>query len=253
MSRVRRMSEPEKDSATQVPMGARFMGRGLGELLELKISCRRRLEFLEKNRGRISEFVYRKLSQEYRAYLEAVDDEVSLSLCDYEIKLAEVRLYSNQLELLRRSYAEKLEEVELRHRLGEYDAGQREALSAEHRRRMECFEQSIRSYRGEEAKLREFLDQVTGELIQAVSRPAPPAPQPVPEPLTPPRMQPPTVAPAPLSREPEPPVVPPLEPVLPETGARARAGTGVSAGPGAEVRARAGTGVSAGPGAEVRA
>ena len=55
----------EKTAEKKLAAGLSFMGRPLGELLELKASCRKRLEFLDANRGRISEYVYNKLRQEY--------------------------------------------------------------------------------------------------------------------------------------------------------------------------------------------
>ena len=55
--------------ANKIPVGIVFMGRGLGELLELKARCRRRLDFLDKYRERISDYVYEKLRQEYSSYL----------------------------------------------------------------------------------------------------------------------------------------------------------------------------------------
>ena len=58
----------EKNTDKKAAVGLRFIGRGLGELLELKASCRRRLEYLEQNQGRLSEYVFNKLTQEYRAY-----------------------------------------------------------------------------------------------------------------------------------------------------------------------------------------
>ena len=57
----------EKNTDRKPAVGLGFIGRGLGELLELKASCRRRLEYLEENRGRLSDYVYNKLTQEYRA------------------------------------------------------------------------------------------------------------------------------------------------------------------------------------------
>ena len=155
-----------------IPIGIRFMGRNLGELLELKVKCRRRLEFLEENRERISKNVYEKLTQEYKSYLEAVDGEVSLSLVDYDVKLAEIRLYSNQLGLLKKSYAEKLQEIELRGVLGEYTREQCNRLCEEHKARMQRFEASINKYRGEEQKLKIFLEQITEAGLAISRRPA---------------------------------------------------------------------------------
>ncbi|HUU26614.1 MAG TPA: hypothetical protein VM123_02275 [archaeon] len=148
----------EKSKTDKIPVGIHFMGRDLGELLELKAKCRRRLEFLDKNKDRISAYVYDKLRNEYRSYLDAVDGEVSVSLCDYEVKLVEIRLFSNQLKLLEKSYSEKLEEIQLRYALGEYTKEQSDRLCREHKERMQRFEESIRKYSGEEQKLKAFLE-----------------------------------------------------------------------------------------------
>ncbi len=137
--------------------GLGFIGRGLGELLELKASFRHRLEYLEQNRDRLSEYVFNKLSQEYRAYLQSVDGEVELGLSEYEIKLAEIRLFSNQLKLLEKSYSEKLEELSLRHSLGEFGGEQYQRLCAEHEAKLKRFAGSLEKYRGQKQKLEAFL------------------------------------------------------------------------------------------------
>ena len=150
----------EKKKQNTVPVGIHFMGRSLGELLELKAKCRRRLAFLDKNKAQISAYVYEKLHQEYHSYLDAVDGEVSVSLCDYEVKLAEIRVFSNQLELLKKSFTDSIEEIELRYKLGEYDRQELERLCREYKDRMEHFEHSIVKYSGEQQRIRQFLDQV---------------------------------------------------------------------------------------------
>ena len=147
----------------KIPVGIIFMGRSLGELLELKARCRRRLDFLEKYKGKISSYVYEKLCQEYSSYLEAVGGEVALGLADYEIKLSEIQLFSNQLKLLDKTYAEKIQELALRHALGEYTKEQYDRLCAEHTERMKGFAETIEKYHGEERKLAEFLEKVAGE------------------------------------------------------------------------------------------
>jgi ribosomal protein S27AE len=147
----------------KIPVGIVFMGRGLGELLELKARCRRRLDFLDKYKGRISDYVYEKLRQEYSSYLEAVDGEVALGLADYEIKLSEIRLFSNQLKLLEKTHEERIQELALRHALGEYTKEQYDRLYAEHTQRMKRFAETIKKYSGEERKLAEFLEKVTGD------------------------------------------------------------------------------------------
>jgi hypothetical protein len=153
----------DKNKSNTVPVGIRFMGRSLGELLELKAKCRRRLEFLDKNKARISAYVYEKLRQEYRSYLDAVDGEVSVRLCDYEVKLAEIRVFSNQLGLLKKSFSDKIQEIELRYNLGEYDKEKFELLCRDYKERMEHFEQGITKYSGEQQRIRQFLDQVYGD------------------------------------------------------------------------------------------
>ena len=147
----------------KIPVGICFMGRNLGELLELKARCRRRLEYLEQNRERISSYVYDKLRLEYSSYLEAVDGEVALGLSEYEIKLAEIRLFSNQLKLLEKSYSERIQELALRHTLGEYSRQQYDKLCADHKDRMQRFAQSIEKYSGEQRRLEEFLERVAAD------------------------------------------------------------------------------------------
>ena len=167
----------------KIPVGIIFMGRSLGELLELKARCRRRIDFLEKYKGRISNYVYEKLRQEYISYLEAVDGEVAVGLADYEIKLSEIRLFSNQLRLLEKTYAERIQELALRHALGEYTKEKYDRLCAEHTERMERFAETIKKYSGEERKLAEFLEKVAGngmigELKAEAEQPAEPSEEP---------------------------------------------------------------------------
>ncbi|MBW7997833.1 MAG: hypothetical protein FVQ81_14940 [Candidatus Glassbacteria bacterium] len=153
----------EKTSDRKLTAGLGFMGHGLGELLELKASCRRRMAYLERNRESISEYVYSKLCQEYLAYLQAVDGEVALGLSEYEIRLAEIRLFSNQLKLLEKSYREKLEELSLRHSLGEFDDARYNALVSEHEAKMKRFAGSLEKYQGQKARLESFLSQAKVE------------------------------------------------------------------------------------------
>ena len=150
-------------SKEKIPVGISFMGRNLGELLELKARCRRRLEYLEQNRERISAYVYDKLRLEYTSYLEAVDGEVALGLGEYEIKLAEIKLFSNQLKLLEKSYSERIQELALRHTLGEYSRQQYDKLCTDHKERMQRFANSIEKYSGEQRRLEEFLERVAAD------------------------------------------------------------------------------------------
>ncbi len=150
----------EQNTDRKTAAGLGFIGRGLGELLELKASFRHRLEYLEQHRDRLSEYVFNKLSHEYRAYLQSVDGEVELGLSEYEIKLAEIRLFSNQLKLLEKSYSEKLEELSLRHSLGEFGDEQYQRLCAEHEAKLKRFAGSLEKYRGQKQKLEAFLSRV---------------------------------------------------------------------------------------------
>ncbi len=147
----------EKSTDRKPAVGLGFIGRGLGELLELKASCRNRLEYLEQNRGRLSEYVYNKLTQEYRACLDAVDGEVELGLSEYEIKLAEIRLFANQLKLLEKSYSERLEELSLRYSLGEFGREHYQQLCAQHESKLKKFSGSLEKYQGQKQKLEAFL------------------------------------------------------------------------------------------------
>ncbi|MFH1068800.1 MAG: hypothetical protein V1794_04185, partial [Candidatus Glassbacteria bacterium] len=156
----------------RIPAGLRFIGRRLGELLELKARCRRRLEYLEQNREKISDYVFQKLHQEYQSYLEAVDGEVSLGLSEYEVRLSEIRLFSNQLRLLEKSYEEKIQELSLRYQLGEYDRPQYEKLCAEHEGRMKRFGRSLEKYSGQQRQLENFLGRVREERLAALPGPA---------------------------------------------------------------------------------
>ena len=167
------------DSQAGIPAtpGFRFMGQSLGELLELKASLRKRLGYLEQNRARISSFVYEKLRQEYTAYLDTVDSELSLNLCEYEIKLAEVRLFSNQLEIMRKNYSDNIEEIKLRYRIGEYGEEEYQRLIRDHRERMDRFEESLARYSNQEQKIRAFLEQVEDQ-PEPTSAPHSAAPEP---------------------------------------------------------------------------
>ena len=92
-------------------------------------------------------------------YLDAVDGEVALGLSEYEIKLAEIRLFANQLKLLEKSYREKLEELSLRHSLGEFDQARYESLCAEHEAKMKRFAGSLEKYQGQKKQIESFLAQ----------------------------------------------------------------------------------------------
>jgi len=163
----------DKKKQNTVPVGIQFMGRSLGELLELKAKCRRRLSFLDKNKTQISAYVYEKLRQEYQSYLSAVDGEVAVRLCDYEVKLAEIRVISNQLEQLKKSFSDNIQEIKLRYSLGEYDQQGFERLIREYKDRMQHFDQGIVKYGGEQERIRQFLDQVYGNGSTRLERMSP--------------------------------------------------------------------------------
>lgn len=153
----------EEQSGVTVSPGFRFMGLSLGALLELKSGLRRRLGYLERNRNSISAFVYEKLRQEYNSYLVTVDSELALNLCEYEIKLAEVRLFSSQLRILRKNHSDNIEEIKLRYRIGEYGEDEYRRLIRDHEERMRRFEESLDRYGSEEKKIRAFLEQAGDE------------------------------------------------------------------------------------------
>ncbi len=186
----------------RLALGFRFMGKSLGELLELKASLRKRLAFLEENRARISPFVLHKLSQEYKSYLETVDSELALNLCEYEIKLSELRLFSSQLQLLRKAYSDNIEEIRLRHILGEYGPEEFARLTRDHEERMRIFEENLARYDSEERRIQAFLEQTGFSSAEAVagnvaapSKPAPAAPPAQAEPALKVELQPPQAEP----------------------------------------------------------
>lgn len=175
--------EKKQDMREHQPAaGFRFMGKSLGELLDLKASLRKRLVFLEENRARISPFVLRKLTQEYNSYLETVDSELALNLCEYEIKLSELRLFSSQLQLLRKSYSDNIEEIKLRHMLGEYSQEEYSRLISDHGERMRRFEENLARYDSEERKIQAFLERIgsgaaASDMPDAAPGPETPAPE----------------------------------------------------------------------------
>ena len=141
-------------------LSLKYIGAELGELMELKALVRQRIRFLEENKDKISLTVFERLIAEYNSYLGGLDCELTVGLSDYEVRLAEIRVFANQLETLKRSFADSLQEIKLRYAIGEFDKETFELKSTEHEKRLKAFEQGILKYSGQQKKISQFLEKV---------------------------------------------------------------------------------------------
>ena len=141
-------------------LSLKYIGAELGELMELKALVRQRIRFLDENKDKISPAVYGRLIAEYNSYLGGLDCELTVGLSDYEVRLAEIRVFANQLETLKKSFADSLQEIKLRYAIGEFDKETFEQKSADHEKRLKAFEQGILKYSGQQKKISRFLEKV---------------------------------------------------------------------------------------------
>ncbi|MDP2583771.1 MAG: hypothetical protein Q8W47_06820 [Candidatus Palauibacterales bacterium] len=132
----------------------------ISELLERRSTYRAWLTRLDGEVGGVRRTVYERVREDYLERLGEVEDELKGHREGLEASLSERRERMADLEGQREERAARMEEAELRHRVGEYSDEDWETHRAEHEGALEELEGRLE----EEATAVDRLEEVLGEL-----------------------------------------------------------------------------------------
>lgn len=146
----------------------------IASLLERRTTLRGWLAEVEDRREEVREDVFRRVRDDYRERLEGVEANLATHRSDLAASLDDREAVVAELEEEREVRAADLEEVELRHAVGEYDEDAWRDRKAEHEDVLSELEGRLESERAATEQLREVLDELEdlGSEPATVSEPA---------------------------------------------------------------------------------
>lgn len=146
----------------------------IASLLERRTTLRGWLAAVEDRREEVRQDVFRRVRDDYRERLEGVEANLATHRSDLAASLDDREAVVAELEEEREVRAADLEEVELRHAVGEYDEDAWRERKAEHEDVLSELEGRLESERAATEQLREVLDELEdlGSEPAAVSEPA---------------------------------------------------------------------------------
>lgn len=132
----------------------------IASLLERRTTLRGWLAAVEDRREEVREDVFRRVRDDYRERLEGVESKLATHRSDLAASLDDREAVVAELEEKREVRAADLEEVELRHAVGEYDEDAWRERKAEHEEVLSELEGRLESERGAAEQLRDVLDEL---------------------------------------------------------------------------------------------
>lgn len=132
----------------------------IASLLERRTTLREWLAAVEDRREEVREDVFRRVRDDYRERLEEVEASLATHRSDLAASLDDREAVIAELGEKREVRAADLEEVELRHAVGEYDEDAWRERKAEHEDVLAELEGRLESERGAAEQLRDVLDEL---------------------------------------------------------------------------------------------
>jgi len=121
-----------------------------------------KLSKIESKRGSIRDSVYQKVKQDYQTRLDELNGQLAGKKELLKENLREISEKKQPLKSKLDVLQEQLEEIELRHSIGEYSDAQYESMSGEIKEKMSEIEGDLESIKKEEKETKELLGE--GEL-----------------------------------------------------------------------------------------
>ena len=148
---------PETES---VKGQAETQGDKLIPLLEERQRTRDVITKIENSRGEVADEVYQRVRRDYDLRLENIDREIRRQAKNFEFTLADYTELVKRLEDADKLAVGSLEELKVRHALGEYVSAEYEKIAAEKKSKIDYYRKKIRSYRLNMERLLNVLAQL---------------------------------------------------------------------------------------------
>ncbi|MFW6192027.1 MAG: hypothetical protein ACOC83_00960 [Gemmatimonadota bacterium] len=132
----------------------------IASLLERRTTLRGWLAAVEDRREEVREDVFRRVRDDYTERLDGVEASLVTHRSDLAASLEEREAVVAKLDEEREVRAADLEEVELRHAVGEYDEDAWRERKAEHEEVLSELEERLESERAAAEQLRDVLDEL---------------------------------------------------------------------------------------------
>lgn len=138
------MDEEKKGGSPnyEFPLNQRLLDETL-KLKEERRILKERLDKIEKARGDVSEQVYAKVQGDYVARLGNVNDQLLAKKQDIDRELAGLYETRDKIQANLKSHKDVLEEIQLRHQLGEYSPSEFQKHSKAEEDKVSRFEQVL--------------------------------------------------------------------------------------------------------------
>lgn len=126
----------------EFPLNQRLLDESL-KLKEERRILKERLGKIEKTRGEVSQQVYEKVKSDYLARLEGVNNQLLTKKQDIDRELAGLYETRDKIQTNLKSHKDVLEEIQLRHQLGEYSPSEFQKHSKTEADKVSRFEQVL--------------------------------------------------------------------------------------------------------------
>ncbi|MBW7997834.1 MAG: hypothetical protein FVQ81_14945 [Candidatus Glassbacteria bacterium] len=168
MNKLRSFAPGREESAAMLKIpessgGGNGSGAGgdkLVPLLEERSRTRKTIGLIEARRGEVQDDVLEKVRADYVVRLENLNREIARQARNFQSTLKDYRELVGLLENADRLAVLSLEELKVRHELGEYDEQKFREISAGKRDKMSHFRQKLESYHVNMQRLENVLSQL---------------------------------------------------------------------------------------------
>jgi chromosome segregation ATPase len=123
-----------------------------------------KLKKIENKKGSVSASIYKKVKEDYERRLEDLSGQLAGKKESLKESLKEIATKRQPLKSKLDDLQEQLEEIELRHSIGEYSDGQYESMSNEIKEKMDLIESDLEAIKKEEKETKELLGEHTKDL-----------------------------------------------------------------------------------------
>ncbi|MFH1068801.1 MAG: hypothetical protein V1794_04190 [Candidatus Glassbacteria bacterium] len=139
---------------------AETSGDKLIPLLEERNRVRELIKMIESKKDEVAEEVLQRVKTDYELRLENIDREIRCQAKNFECTLQDYRDLVRRLEEADKLAVRSLEELKVRHALGEYTAEEYEKIGVEKKSKIDYYRKKIKSYRLNMERLQNVLSQL---------------------------------------------------------------------------------------------
>jgi len=146
--------------STQEKNSAEVGGDKIVPLLEERSRIKELIRLIESKRGEVAEEVYQRVKSDYEMRLSNLNREISRQARNFGETLSDYRDLVRRLENADHLGAVSIEELKVRHALGEYTEEEYEKIEKQKREKIEYYSSKIKSYKVNMERLENVLSQL---------------------------------------------------------------------------------------------